>query len=50
MLICCRGSIHSRLVTPGGNTTDVDKPLPATVHVEGIDHGIQAGALGDYYR
>lgn len=45
-----RGSVHGRLVTLGGNTTDLDKPLPATINVEGIDHAIQAGVLGDYYR
>ncbi len=50
MLIICRGSVHGRLVTLGGNTTDLDKPLPATINVEGIDHAIQAGLLGDYYR
>ena len=50
MLTFCRGSVHGRLVTLGGNTTDPNKPLPATINVEGIDHAIQAGVLGDYYR
>jgi len=42
--------MHGRLVTLGGNTTELDKPLPATIIVEGIDHAVQAGVLGDYYR
>ncbi len=50
MLIFCRGSVHGHLITSGSNTTDLDKPLPATINVEGIDHAIQAGVLGDYYR
>lgn len=45
-----RGSVHALLVTIGGNTTDLSSPLTATILVEGIDHPIQAGPLGDYYR
>ena len=50
MLLFCRGSVHGRLVTLEGNTSEINKPLPATINVEGIDHAIQAGLLGDYYR
>ena len=46
----CRGSVHALLVTIAGNTTDLGSPLTATILVEGIDHPIQAGPLGDYYR
>ena len=46
----CRGGVHQLLPTTQGNATDYDIPLPAVIMVQGIDHPIQASALGNYYR
>ena len=46
----CRGSVHGAL--PGNDTTAIQaaEPLPAAILVEGINHLIEAGPAGDYYR
>lgn len=39
-------SAHEQLVP----ATTLVEPLPATILVQGIDHPVEAGQLGDYYR